>query len=78
MENCKPIVGKPLQRRVTISFTIDRRILADFKAWMAKTGRTNMSDTIEGFIECGIRDTCEGCPYAEEEKQEKIGIGKIA
>jgi len=66
------------QRRVTISISLDHRVLTDLKAWMAKNNLTNTSDVVEGFIDCGIRDTCEGCPYAEDENQVKIGVGKIA
>ena len=48
------------------------------KKWMEKNGETNISATIEGFIDCGIRDTCEGCPYAEDSDKEKVGVYKIA
>ena len=78
MEICKPLSSRPLQRRVTISLTVDRKVLAGLKEWMAKHNRANMSDTVESFIECGIRNSCDGCPYAENEKQQRIGIGKIA
>jgi len=45
---------------------------------MEREGETNMSAMIEGFIDCGIRDTCEGCPYLEHEGQEKVGVFKAA
>lgn len=69
---------RPKRRRTTISMTIDRHILDGLKRWMEKNGETNISATIEGFIDCGIRDTCEGCPYAEDSGQEKVGVYKIA
>jgi len=50
---------------------------------MEREGETNLSAVIQGFIDCGIRDTCEGCPSYEElpedEKEEvkgKAGVGK--
>jgi len=50
---------------------------------MEKEGETNLSAIIEGFIDCGIRDTCEGCPAYEELPEEekakikgKAGVGK--
>ena len=78
MGACKSLNGRPSQRRQTISLTIDRRVLASLREWMAKNNRVNTSDTIESFIECGIKDSCDGCPYAETKNQQKIGIGKIA
>jgi len=68
---------RPKRRRPTISMTIDPHILSGLKKWMGKRGETNISAVIEGFIDCGIRDTCEGCPYAEDPDQEKVGISKI-
>ena len=71
------------RHRTTLSITIDRHVLDAFKRWMEKEGETNLSALIEGFIDCGIRDTCEGCPaydeLAEEEKAKikgKAGVGK--
>ena len=50
---------------------------------MEREGETNLSAAIQGFIDCGIRDTCEDCPFYEElpedEKDEvkgKAGVGK--
>ena len=50
---------------------------------MKREGDTNLSSVIEGFIDCGIRDTCDGCPHygemPEEEKaqfKDKVGVGK--
>ena len=71
------------RHRVTLSITIDPHILDFLKKWMEREGKSNLSAVIEGFIDCGIRDTCEGCPYYEElppeEKEEikgKVGVGK--
>jgi len=33
---------------------------------------------VEYAMECYTRVSCEGCPYAEDEGQEKVAIGKIA
>ena len=34
--------------------------LDGLKQWMEREGETNLSAAIEGFIDCVIRDTCEG------------------
>ena len=54
------------RHRTTLSITIDPHVLDALKQWMKKEGETNLSAVIEGFIDCGIRDTCEGCPAYEE------------
>ena len=74
MALCKPTRTK--RHRTTLSITIDPHIVDGLRQWMEREGETNLSSVIEGFIDCGIRDTCEGCPYAEE-GQEKVGVGKI-
>ncbi len=71
------------RRRRTLSITIDPHVLDALKQWMEKEGERNLSAVIEGFIDCGIRDTCDGCPDYEELPQEekdkisrKVGVGK--
>ena len=71
------------RRRRTLSITIDPDVLGALRQWMEKEEEHNLSAVIEGFIECGIRDTCDGCPdYVElpQEEREKItrkvGVGK--
>ena len=64
------------RHRTTLSITVDPHILDGLRRWMKREDETNISSVIEGFIDCGIRDTCEECPYAEE-GQEKVGVGKI-
>ena len=71
------------RRRRTMSITIDPHILDALKKWMEKEGEHNFSAVIEGFIDCGVRDSCEGCPdYEELPKEEKdkisgkVGVGK--
>lgn len=69
------------RHRTTLSITIDPHVLDALKRWMQKEGETNLSAAIEGFIDCGIRDTCDGCPYYEPEEAEsagrKVGVGKL-
>ena len=74
---------RPKRHRPTLSITIDPHALQGLKDWMKREGETNLSQAIQGFIECGIRDTCEGCPYYDElmseDKEEgkgKAGVGK--
>lgn len=74
---------RPKRQRPTLSITIDPHVLDGLKTWMKREGETNLSAVIQGFIDCGIRDTCEGCPFYEEltedEKREvkgKAGVGK--
>lgn len=74
--NCQ--IKRTKRHRTSLSITIDRHVLDALKQWMKQEGETNLSAVIEGFIECGVRDTCDGCPYAEEEGQEKVGVGKVA
>lgn len=78
---CKRI--RPKRQRPTLSITIDPHVLEGLKNWMEREKETNLSATIQGFIECGIRDTCEGCPYyeglPEDEKEQvkgKASVGK--
>ena len=78
---CKRTRSK--RQRPTLSITIDPHVLDDLKKWMKKEGETNLSATIQGFIDCGIRETCEGCPFydglAGDEKEEvkgKAGVVK--
>jgi len=70
---CRPTRAK--RHRTTLSITIDPHILEALKLKMKEWDETNLSAVIEGFIDCGIRDTCEGCPYAEE-GHEKVGVSK--
>ncbi len=70
------------RHRTTLSISIDPRVLDALKRWMEKEGETNISAAIEGFIDCGVRDTCEGCPYYEPDEEvestgRKIGVAKL-
>lgn len=84
MEFVKCNKKRAKRHRTTLSITIDPHILDALKKWMEMEGETNLSAVIEGFIDCGIRDTCEGCPYYEEPREEempdkvKVGVGKLA
>ncbi len=70
---------RPKRNRTTLSITIDHHVLSSLKKWMVKEGEQNTSAVIEGFIDCGIRDTCDGCPnYDDLPQDEKDGIsGKL-
>ena len=68
------------RNRTTLSITVDRHVLDALKQWMGNRGEHNLSAVIEGFIDCGVRDTCEGCPdYEKLPQDEKDGIsGKLS
>jgi hypothetical protein len=69
----------PKRHRVSLSITIDPHILEALKKWMEREDETNLSSVIEGFIDCGVRDTCEGCPsYEELPQKKKVTVGKKA
>ena len=71
--NCEKKRAK--RHRRTMSITIDPHVLDALKRWMEKEGETNLSAVIESFIECGVRDTCQGCPdYEELPDEEKAKI----
>ena len=83
MKTVKCKKTRPKRQRPTLSITIDPHVLDGLKKWMEREKETNFSAVIQGFIECGIRDTCEGCPYYEdlpenerEEIKGKAGVGK--
>ena len=80
--SCKTKRAK--RHRTTLSITIDPHVLDALKRWMRERAETNISAVIESFIDCGVRDNCEGCPYYEEmlleerkRIQGKVGIGKL-
>jgi len=65
------------RHRTSLSITIDPHVLDNLKQWMKKEGETNLSSVIEGFIDCGIRDSCDDCPfYADVSQEEKARVGK--
>jgi hypothetical protein len=71
------------RHRTTLSITIDPHVLEALRKWMKREGETNLSAAIEGFIDCGVRDSCEGCPYYDdttpeegEKREGKIGVSK--
>ena len=73
------------KHRQTLSITVDSKVLDSLKEWMKREKETNISAAVEGFIDCGTRDTCEGCEYYEELSSEekakvkgKAGVGKWA
>jgi hypothetical protein len=44
---------------------------------MEREGETNLSAVVEGFIDCGVRDTCDRCPYYEKPPIEENARGKV-
>lgn len=66
------------RRRTTLSITIDPQVLDNLKEWMKREGETNISAAIEGFVKCGVRDSCVGCEFydGDKEAESKVGVGK--
>ena len=67
------------RHRTTLSITIDPHVLDALKRWMQSRGETNLSAAIEDFIDCGVRDTCIGCPAYESlpAKEKDLLVGKV-
>lgn len=72
VSRCKPSRRKT--RRLNLA--VDAEVFNKFHPVM----RENFGDSISGWVEyameCYSRESCDGCPYAEEEGQQKISIGK--
>ena len=66
------------RRRTTLSITIDPKVLDNLKEWMKREDETSISAAIEGFVKCGVRDTCVGCEFydGDEEVESKVGVDK--
>ena len=50
----------------------NRLIPAIEKEW-----RGPFSSWLDYVATCWLQDACDGCRYAEEEGQEKVGLGKV-
>ena len=73
MKRCR----KP--ERKHISTTIDRAIYDRLIPAIEKEWGGPFSTWLDYVATCWLQeDSCDGCPYAEVEGQQKAGIGKVA
>lgn len=73
MKRCK----KPERKHV--STTIDRSLYDRLIPAIEKDWGGPFSTWLDYVATCWLhKDSCDGCPYAEEEGQKKAGIGKVA
>jgi hypothetical protein len=72
---CKPVEHKP-RHRATLA--IDGELWERFQPVLRDSWLGSFTSWLEYAMECYTRESCDGCPYEEEEGQEKAdGIGKV-
>lgn len=70
---------RPRRRQVKrLNLAIDAETFSRFLPVMQRDWGDSISSWMEFAMECYSRETCDGCPYAEEEGQQKVGIGQVA
>ncbi|MBM3132318.1 MAG: hypothetical protein FJZ95_04710 [Chloroflexi bacterium] len=75
-KRCRPIATRP-RHRTTLALNAD--LWDRFQPALKEEWEGSFTSFVEYAMECYLRDTCDGCPYEEEEGQQKAGgIGKIA
>ena len=59
---------------------MDGRLWDKFQKTLKDEWQGSFTTWVEFSMECYMRDSCDGCPYEEDEEKEKgaakIGIGK--
>ncbi|MFC2027132.1 hypothetical protein ACFLU3_00445 [Chloroflexota bacterium] len=74
-KKCQPITPKP-RHRTTLA--LDADLWERFQPVLKDQWEGSFTSWIEYAMECYTRDSCDGCPYLEEEGQQKAGgIGNI-
>ncbi len=74
-KKCKPITAKP-RHRTTLA--LDAHLWNRFQSVLSEQWEGSFTSWVEYAMECYTRDNCDGCPYAEEEGQQKAGgIAKV-
>ncbi len=72
---CQPIEQKP-KHRITIA--LNPELWERFQPSLKNNWGDSFTSWVEFAMECYSREKCDGCPYQEEEDQEKSGgIGKV-
>ncbi len=75
MDRCRPR-RKEIKR---LNLAVDADVFNRFLPVMKRDWGDSISSWVEFAMECYSRESCDGCPYAEEEGQQKAldGIGKV-
>ena len=74
---CKPVSLNKPRHRVTVA--VQGELWDRFQLALKNDWQGSFTSWLEYAMECFTHDNCDGCPYREEEGQEKAaeGIGKI-
>ena len=74
---CKPASFVKPRHRITVAVQGD--LWDRFQVALKDDWQGSFTSWLEYAMECFTRDTCDGCPYQEEEGQVKSpdGIGKV-
>ena len=65
-------------KRKRLNTTIDRSIYERLIPAIEKDWGGPFSTWLDFVATCYLHETCDNCPYAEEEGQKKGGIGRIS
>jgi hypothetical protein len=74
MQRCQLHRGR-LRHRITLA--LDAELWERFQPVLKEHREGSFTSWLEYAMECYSRNSCDGCPYAEEEDQEKVAICKI-
>ena len=74
---CKPASLNKPRHRVTVA--VQAELWDKFQLALKNDWQGSFTSWLEYAMECFTRVSCSGCPYQEEEEQEKApdGIGKV-
>ena len=75
MQRCKRRKAPP-RHRLTLALNAD--LWERFQPVLKEDWGGSFTSWVEYAMECYSRDTCDGCPYQDEEGQEKAGLGRVA
>ena len=64
--------------RKHISTTIDKAVYDRLMDKIRREWQGPLSSWLDFVATCWLLDSCDTCPYREEEGQEKVSIGKVA
>ena len=75
-KRCRPLALKP-RHRTTLA--LNAELWERFQPTLKNDWEGSFTSWVEYAMECYLRDTCDGCPYAEDEGQHKVSgsVGKF-